>query len=41
VAKLPDECKRVVDPTPYRLTISEKLQSLTDELVRQYSGGGA
>ena len=37
VAMLPDECKRIVAAKPYELKISDKLQSLTEELTRQYS----
>jgi nicotinate phosphoribosyltransferase len=37
VARLPEECRRVVAAVPYRLTISERLQSLTDELVMQHT----
>jgi nicotinate phosphoribosyltransferase len=37
VAKLPDECKRIVAAKPYELNISDKLRSLTEELTRQYS----
>ncbi len=38
VAKLPDECKRIVAAKAYQLMISNKLQRLTEELTKQYSG---
>ncbi|MGD0805714.1 MAG: nicotinate phosphoribosyltransferase [Candidatus Bathyarchaeia archaeon] len=37
VAKLPDECKRIVGARPYELKVSEKLQNLTEELTKKYS----
>ena len=37
VAMLPDDCKKVVSTKPYELKISDKLQSLTEKLTRQYS----
>ncbi len=37
VAKLPDECKRIVGAKPYELKISDKLLRLTEELTREYS----
>ncbi len=37
VAKLPVECRKIVAAKPYQLEISDKLQSLTEELTRQYS----
>jgi nicotinate phosphoribosyltransferase len=37
IAKLPDDCKRVVVAKPYELKISDKLQSLTEKLTKQYS----
>jgi nicotinate phosphoribosyltransferase len=36
VAKLPDECRRIVAAKPYQLRISDKLQRLTEELTNQF-----
>ncbi|MGD0803732.1 MAG: nicotinate phosphoribosyltransferase [Candidatus Bathyarchaeia archaeon] len=37
VAKLPDECKRIVGAKPYELKISDELEDLTEKLTRQYT----
>ncbi len=36
VAKLPVECRMIVSAQPYQLKISDKLQSLTEELTKRY-----
>ena len=37
VAKLPDECRRIVAAKPYPMEISDKLQRLTEALTIKYS----
>lgn len=37
VAKLPVECRMIVSAQPYQLKISDKLQSLTEELTKRYT----
>jgi nicotinate phosphoribosyltransferase len=36
VAKLPDECRRIVAAKPYPLKVSDKLQRLTEALTNQF-----
>jgi nicotinate phosphoribosyltransferase len=38
VAKLPEETRRILAAEPYGLMVSERLQRLTEELTRRYSG---